>query len=75
MSIRIIKCFTDPIMFSGISKKENVKDLLVVIKHQFKGSVKGRLYSGVHRNFQTSFKFLSCIKFGRNFLYGILSIL
>ena len=28
MSILIIKCSTDPIMFSGISEKENAKDCL-----------------------------------------------
>ena len=57
MNILIIKCSIDTIIFSGISEKENAKDLLVVIKHQFEGSVKDRQYSGVHRNFQTSFKF------------------
>ena len=59
ISILIIKCFIDSIMSSGIlKKKENAKDLLVIIKHQFEGSVKGRPYNGVHRNFQTSFKIL-----------------
>jgi len=62
-------------MFGGISEKENAKDLLVVIKNQFEGFVKSRQYSGVHRNFQTSFKFLSCFRFERNLLCVILSIL
>ena len=62
-------------MFGGICEKENAKDLLVVIKNQSEGFVKGRLYSGVHRNFQISFKFLACFRFGRNLLCVILSIL
>ena len=45
MSILIIKSFIDPIMSGGIPEKENAKDLLAVIKHQFEGSVKSRQYS------------------------------
>ena len=33
MSILIIKCSIDPIMFGGISKKESTKDLFAVIKY------------------------------------------
>ena len=55
MNILIIKSSIYSIMFGGIPEKENVKDFLVVIKHQFEGSVKGRKYNEVHRNFQTSF--------------------
>jgi len=47
----------DLIMLGGISDKENTEDLLVVIKHQFEGSVKSRQYNKVHKNFQTSFRF------------------
>ena len=35
MSILIIKSSIVPIMFGEIPEKENAKDLLVVIKHQF----------------------------------------
>ena len=73
--ILIIKSSINPIMFGEIPEKENAKDLLVIIKHQFEEYVKGRQYSGVHRNFQTSFKFLSCFKLERNLLCVILSIL
>ena len=72
MSILIIKSSIDPIMSGGIPEKENAKDLLVVIKHQFEESVKS---NKVYKNFQTSFKFLSCFKFERNLLCVILSIL
>ena len=51
MSILIIKSSIDLIMFGEILENENVKDLLVVIKHQFERSVKGSQYSGVYRNF------------------------
>jgi len=56
MSILLIKPSIDHIMFGGISKKKNAKALFVIIKDQFEGSVKGRQYSGIYRNFQTSFK-------------------
>ena len=42
ISILLIKCSIAPIMFSGIHENENAKDLFVIIKHQFEGSVKGR---------------------------------
>jgi len=45
MSIPLIKSSIDPIMSDGIPKKENAKNLLVVIKHQFERSVKNRQYS------------------------------
>ena len=64
MSILITKPSIDPIMFREISEKENAKDLLVVMKHPFDRSVKSRQYSGVHRNFQTNFKFWSHFRFG-----------
>ena len=55
MNILIIKSSTDPIMFGEIPEKENAKNLLVVMKQQFEGSVKDRQYSRVHRNFQNQF--------------------
>jgi len=71
MNILIIKSSMDLIMFGRIPEKKNAKDLLVIIKHQFEGSVKGRQYNGVYRNFQTSFRLWSCFRLVRNFLCAI----
>jgi len=45
MSILIIKPSIDPIMSDRIPEKENAKNLLVVINHQFERSVKSKQYS------------------------------